>query len=214
LFNHYGPTECSVVTTGTRVEERGDLDRTPPIGRPIDNTRVYVLDPEMSLAPRGIPGELYIGGASVGRGYVNRPELTAATFVPDPFAEEAGARLYRSGDLVRWSSDGQLEFLGRVDDQVKVRGFRVEPSEIEAAMMSFPGVREAVVVAKETEGDQARPKRLIGYVVAEAHAHGSRGRRSAARAGGEVAEDLRRGGLRRGGIARRLADVQHRGLDE
>ncbi len=172
LFNHYGPTECSVVATWTRVEANREEERTPPIGRPIENTRVYVLDSELSLVPRGVPGELYIGGASVARGYVNRPELTAEKFVPDPFGGEAGARLYRTGDLVRWSGKGDLEFLGRVDHQVKVRGFRVEPGEIETAMLAFPGVRDAVVIARDSEDPSGGSKRLLAYLVADPEARG------------------------------------------
>ncbi|MGH9333665.1 MAG: amino acid adenylation domain-containing protein, partial [Vicinamibacteria bacterium] len=159
VFNHYGPTECSVVTTSSEVACE---EEAPPIGRPIDNARVYVLDSDMSPVPMGVAGELYIGGPVVARGYVGLRELTAERFVPDPFGPGPGGRLYRTGDRVRWRSDGCLSFVGRLDDQTKIRGFRVEPGEVENVLLGFPGVREAVVVAREEEGGA---KRLVGYVV-------------------------------------------------
>src|SRR6185295_14428526 len=126
LANNYGPTENTVVTTSTFVTE-GDANLTPPpIGRPVDNAQVYVLDRELRLAPIGVIGELFTGGESLARGYWNRPDLTAEFFIPNPFSVEPGARLYRTGDRVRLLSDGQIEFFGRVDEQVKVRGFRIE----------------------------------------------------------------------------------------
>ncbi len=166
VHNHYGPTETTVgVLTHPVGDLPDDAPATLPLGRPLPGARVHVLDRAGSLVPSGVPGELYVGGAGVSRGYLGRPELTAERFVPDPFAE--GARLYRTGDRVRWLADGTLEFLGRVDDQVKVRGYRVEPGEVEAALVLCAGVREAVVVAREDEPGRAR---LVAYLVADAGA--------------------------------------------
>jgi amino acid adenylation domain-containing protein len=160
LANNYGPTENTVVTTWTFVNEKSVTP--PPIGRPVDNARVYVLDAELRLAPIGVFGELCVGGENLARGYLNRPDLTAERFIPDPFAVEPGERLYRTGDRVRVLRDGQIEFLGRVDAQVKVRGFRIELGEIEATLAEHEEIREAVVVARE---DSAGEKRLVAYVV-------------------------------------------------
>jgi len=160
VVNHYGPTENTVVATALPVATEGDS--APPIGKPIWNTRVYVLDGHRNPAPYGIPGELYIGGDGLARGYWNRTELTAARFVPDPFSSKPGARLYRTGDRVRFLPDGSLAFLGRLDDQVKVRGFRIELGEIEAALRQHPAVIDCIVIARE---DVSGNKRLIGYVV-------------------------------------------------
>jgi amino acid adenylation domain-containing protein len=160
LVNHYGPTENTVVTTSACVEP-GD-DAAPAIGRPIGNVRAYVLDPRMNPVPVGIPGELYIAGDSLAAGYRNLPELTAAKFIPDPFSTDAGGRLYRTGDRVRYRADGNLEFLGRLDAQVKLRGVRVEPGEVESVLAQHPAVRESVVVPREEEPGDTR---LVAYVV-------------------------------------------------
>lgn len=162
LVNNYGPTECTVVATSALVPPRGSADRLPPIGFPIRNTRIHVLDASGNQVPAGASGELYIGGAGVARGYRNRPDLTAERFVPDPFSGEPGDRLFRTGDLARYLPDGQLAFLGRIDDQVKVRGFRVEPNEVAAALNEHPAILQCVVAAREiSPGDQ----HLIAYAV-------------------------------------------------
>ena len=148
LVNGYGPTEATVYYTGYRIPRPFDPTRASvPIGRPLDNGSAYVMDPSGELMPDGLAGELWIGGDTVARGYLHEPELTAAAFVPDPFAAGKGARLYRTGDRARWLPDGQLEFLGRTDHQVKVRGVRIELGEIEAVLREHPAVRHAVVTA-------------------------------------------------------------------
>ncbi|MEV4617059.1 amino acid adenylation domain-containing protein, partial [Kitasatospora sp. NPDC049258] len=157
FFNLYGPTECTVDATIRPVELGGDQ---PSIGRPLPNTRVYVVDRHGAPAPIGVPGELWIGGAGLARGYWNRPELTAERFLDDPF--RPGERVYRTGDLGRWNADGELEFCGRIDDQVKIRGHRVELGEIAAVLSEHPGVREAVVVLRTDAGG---PARLVAYAV-------------------------------------------------
>jgi amino acid adenylation domain-containing protein len=162
FLNAYGPTEASVCAS--IGELNGGGDRRPAIGRPIANTQIYILDEEMGPAPVGVRGELYISGVGVARGYVGRPELTAERFVPNVFSDVGGERLYRTGDVCRYRSDGKIEYVGRADDQVKVRGYRIELREVEAVLNEHPGVKQSVVVASE---DGRAGKRLLGYVVAE-----------------------------------------------
>ncbi len=161
LHNLYGPTEAAVDVTAWRCEPGADRTSVP-IGRPVANTRMYVLDPHREPVPRGVAGELYIGGVQVGRGYLNRDELTAERFLPDPFAGEPGARMYRTGDLGRWRSDGSIEYLGRNDFQVKVRGFRIELGEIEARLLEHAQVGAAVVLARP---DRAGDLQIGAYYV-------------------------------------------------
>jgi len=159
LWNLYGPTETTIWSAVHRVERPEPI---APVGKPIANTRVYVLDANQEPAPVGVPGELYIGGAGVARGYRNRPDLTAERFVPDPFGHEAGARMYRTGDLTRWRADGVIEFLGRADHQVKVRGFRIELAESEGALLGMPAVKAAAVLPREQGPGDVQ---LVAYVV-------------------------------------------------
>jgi len=163
FVNAYGPTETTIWSTWAACLASRDQ---PPIGRPIPNTEVYVLDRQLEPVPLGIPGELFIGGIGVARGYLNRPDLTAEQFVPNPFSQTQGARLYRTGDKVQYRADGSLEFLGRLDHQVKIRGYRIELGEIESVLRQHPDVREAVVLVRaQNSGD----KWLVGYVTAQAH---------------------------------------------
>jgi acyl-coenzyme A synthetase/AMP-(fatty) acid ligase len=164
LENQYGPTECHVVTAHRLQAEPKKWPLLPPIGKPIANDQVYVLDENNTPLPIGVPGGLYLAGAGLARGYLNRPDLTAERFVPNPFSMRGGERMYRTGDRARWLADGDLEFMGRLDDQVKVRGFRIELGEIEAALREHGGVRQAVVIARE---DQTGDKWLVAYVVPE-----------------------------------------------
>ncbi|HEY2393310.1 MAG TPA: amino acid adenylation domain-containing protein [Candidatus Angelobacter sp.] len=162
LYNLYGPTEAAVDVTAWDCGQ--EMDRTTvPIGRPIANIQIYVLDRSQKPVPVGVPGELYIGGVGVGRGYLNRPALTASKFVPDCFSIDGGARLYRTGDLVRWLPGGVLEFLDRVDNQVKIRGYRIELGEIEVRLREYSAVKDAVVLARE---DRTGTKQLVAYIVA------------------------------------------------
>ncbi|MBV9689028.1 MAG: amino acid adenylation domain-containing protein, partial [Ktedonobacteraceae bacterium] len=163
LINNYGPTEATVVATSGAVEiAEAAADRAPDIGRAIANMQLYVLDEQMQPVPPGAEGELYLGGVQLARGYLHRPELTAERFVPHPFDAQAGARLYRTGDVVRELPNGRLAFVGRTDFQVKVRGYRIELGEIEHALLEHGAVRECVVVARE---DLASTKHLVAYVV-------------------------------------------------
>lgn len=184
IANGYGPTEATTFSTFFRVSARTAASERVPLGRPIANTRVYVLDQRLNPCPIGVAGEIFIGGAGVAQGYVGAPQLTAERFVPDPFGTEAGARLYRTGDRARLLETGDIDFLGRTDDQVKIRGFRVEPMEVEAALRKQPSVRDcAVTTIEEPDGS----RRLVACVVLDATE-------------GATAADLRRG------IARVLPD--------
>ncbi len=169
IVNHYGPTETTVgVVTYQVAPNAQEQSATPlPIGHPLANSQIYLLDPYLQPVPLGVTGEVYIGGKGVARGYLNQPQRTAEQFLPNPFGSDAGTRLYRTGDLARWRSDGVLEFQGRADNQIKVRGFRVELGEIETALHEHPAVRDAVVLARE---DTSGEKRLIAYIVSELQA--------------------------------------------
>jgi amino acid adenylation domain-containing protein/non-ribosomal peptide synthase protein (TIGR01720 family)/FkbM family methyltransferase len=164
FYNLYGPTECTVDATIARIDR---ADSTPTIGRPIANVATYILDERMQPTPFGVAGELYIGGAGLARGYLNRPALTAERFTPHPFTDQPGSRLYKTGDLARYRSDGSLEYLGRIDQQVKVRGYRVELGEIEAVLSQHPAVQNAAVTMR---ADQSDHERLIAYVVPDQRA--------------------------------------------
>ena len=176
LINHYGPTETTVGSLTLHLKDydwQHSRAASIPIGRPLANTQVYVLDAEMNPVPVGVAGELYIAGAGVARGYLGQPERTAERFLRDPFAADSAARMYRTGDLARWLPEGVIEFLGRADDQVKVRGFRIELGEVEASLLQHPNVQQAVVLARPDaangtipgENGNAGEKRLVAYVV-------------------------------------------------
>jgi amino acid adenylation domain-containing protein len=160
FFNAYGPTEATVCAT---IFEYTQARATLPIGRPIANTQLYILDKQLHPVPIAVSGELYIGGIGLARGYLNRPDLTAEKFIPNPFGE-IGSRLYKTGDLARYLPDGNIEFLGRIDNQVKLRGFRIELGEIESVLTQHPNIRESVVIARE---DQPGNKRLVAYLVSD-----------------------------------------------
>src|SRR6185295_18032017 len=164
VVNLYGPTECAVVSTWWECRAGAATDRGVPIGHPVANVHARILDERLQPVPAGVPGELCVGGAQVGRGYLGRPDLTAERFVPDPFSTAPGARLYRTGDLVRYRPEGEIELLGRLDFQVKVRGFRIELGEIEAQLLRRGGLRSAVALVRE---DAPGDPRLVAYVVPE-----------------------------------------------
>ncbi len=163
LHNHYGPSESHVVTAHALARSSAGWPSHPPIGRAVHNTRVPILDRRFRPVPGGVIGELYLSGVHLARGYLSRPALTAERFLPDPWDDAPGRRLYRTGDLAQHLADGTVEYLGRADHQIKIRGFRIEPAEIEAVLGEHPAVREAVVLAREADGD----RRLVAYVVAD-----------------------------------------------
>ncbi|MEJ6485763.1 amino acid adenylation domain-containing protein [Nostoc punctiforme UO1] len=163
LLHVYGPTESTTFTTWYLVQDVPEGAKTIPIGLPLSNTYCFLLDAQKQPVPVGIPGELYIGGDGLARGYLNRPDLTDEKFIPNPFSNEPGSRLYKTGDKARYLPDGNIEFLGRIDNQVKIRGFRIELGEIEVAITAYPAVRQAVVLARE---DVPGDKRLVAYIVA------------------------------------------------
>jgi amino acid adenylation domain-containing protein len=164
LHNLYGPTEASIEVTAWECSRDSHLS-VVPIGRPIANTQIYILDPHLNPVPIGVAGELHIGGIGLARGYLNRRELTAEKFVANPFSDQPGARLYRTGDLARYLPDGNIEFLGRIDNQVKIRGFRIELGEIECVLAQHPAIQQAVLLAREDAPDDTR---LVAYMVATA----------------------------------------------
>jgi amino acid adenylation domain-containing protein len=161
LVNNYGPTECTVVATSGTVAPNPHPSGPPNIGRAIDNFQIYILDEDLRQVPAGTVGQLHIGGAGLGRGYLNRPDLDAERFIANPFSSIPGDRLYKTGDLVRLLPDGNIAFVGRMDGQIKIRGYRIEPDEIAAVLDQYSGIKGSVVVARDDSGD----KRLVAYVV-------------------------------------------------
>ncbi|MEU1011779.1 AMP-binding protein [Streptomyces sp. NPDC005890] len=183
LLHVYGLTEVTCTSTVRLVQGRDTADTGggsgPPIGKPLDNTRIYLLDRHLRPVPAGVPGELYLGGAGLARGYLHEPTRTAARFVPDPFSATPGARMCRTGDLARHRFDGSLDLVGRVDNQVKLRGFRIQLGELEAALGDHPAVSAAVAVVRE---DRPGDRRLVGYAARAARLHGALRRRRPGRA--------------------------------
>ncbi len=163
VINGYGPTENTTFSL-TYTITNTKIDGPIPIGRPLNNRKAYIMDTQGSLLSINVPGEIYVGGAGLARGYLNCAELTAEKFVHNLFCEEAEARMYKTGDLGRWLSDGNIEYLGRIDDQVKIHGYRIEPGEIESVLQEYKGVRQAAVQARE---DKSGNKQLVGYIVPE-----------------------------------------------
>lgn len=165
VINNYGPTECTVVASSGLIPPNEHPDGLPPIGRPIANTTIYILNENMEQVPAGMRGEIYIGGAGIARGYLNHSELTQERFVPDPFRRDPMARIYKTGDLGRYLPDGQIAFLGRVDEQIKIRGFRIEPAEIVRVLDEHPAVVASAVLAREVSPGEMH---LVAYVVPSA----------------------------------------------
>jgi acyl-CoA synthetase (AMP-forming)/AMP-acid ligase II/acyl carrier protein len=161
FVNNYGPTEATVLVTSGIIAPQEHPTQAPPLGRPIANTQLYILDEQLQPVSLGEVGEIYIGGVALARGYLNRPALTAEKFIDHPFSTESGARLYKTGDRGRFLPDGQLAFVGRVDHQIKMRGYRIEPGEVVEALNRQPGIQKSYVVARDIEGD----KRLVAYIV-------------------------------------------------
>lgn len=167
LINNYGPTECTVVATSGEIRSSNQTKDAPSIGQPVDNVEIYIVDKELKPVADGVAGELLIGGAGVGRGYLNLPELTAQKFIAHPFSTNAGARLYRSGDLARRLADGQIAFMGRIDEQIKIRGYRIEPSEITAALNRHPAISSSCVAAYANDSGE---NQLAAYIVPASNA--------------------------------------------
>lgn len=164
FYNEYGPTEAAVICTHYKIEKGAEVPDSIPIGKPISNTQLYLLDAALNLVPVGISGEIYIGGECLARGYLNSDQLTAERFIPNPFGK---GRLYKTGDTGRWLSSGLIQYTGRNDDQVKIRGFRIEPGEIEQALLKIPGIKQAAVLVKEKNTGSGKNKFLVAYYVPE-----------------------------------------------